>query len=80
MRYTRNQTEFGTPSKLPRCNCHTLQIRSRAMKEMIFFALLFAIVVPMFFGNFWFFAVTGFIVEATVNPLLDMFLDSIGPD
>jgi len=50
------------------------------MKEMIFFALLFAIVVPMFFGNFWFFAVTGFIVEATVNPLLDMFLDSIGPD
>ena len=50
------------------------------MKDKILILFALAVGIPMFFGNFWFLTVTGFIVEATVYPLLDTFLGSIGPD
>ena len=79
-RHTRNRSESVVSLKLPCCNCHSLPIPSRAMKDKILIVFALAVGIPMLFGNFWFVAVTGSIVEATVNPLLDMFLDSIGPD
>ena len=50
------------------------------MKNTILFAFALAILIPILFGNFWFVAVIGFLVETTVEPLFDRLLDSIGPD
>ena len=50
------------------------------MKERIVFILALAIVIPALFGHFWLVAVTGFLVETAVEPLVDRFLSSIEPD
>ncbi|WP_419849881.1 hypothetical protein [Candidatus Poriferisocius sp.] len=50
------------------------------MKDIVLIVLVMAIVIPMLLGNFWFVAVTGYLVEATTEPLLDKLLDSIAPD
>ena len=50
------------------------------MNDKILIALAPAIVIPMLFGNFWLFAVTGFFAETAVEPLLHWLLNSIAPD
>ena len=54
------------------------------MKDKLLIAFALALVIPMLFGNFWLFAVTGYIaetlVETAAEPLLDKFLNSIAPE